>query len=103
MKTKYIKVAVSERLPDNEGDVYVKYIHRTDIDKYYFLDEFNDKEYFNKYIEYWLCEVPDREQEMKEVLIQLISHYEDVLLGDFSSMALRSDIDSAKQLIQELK
>lgn len=68
MKTKYIKVPVSEGVPDKEGDVYVKYKHRTDLYKYYFLDGFNDEECFNKHIDYWLEEVPDLEDEMVEML-----------------------------------
>lgn len=39
--------------------------------------------------------------EMLEKLKSLVSHYEDVIKGDFSPMALRSEIDSAKELMKE--
>ncbi|NML70004.1 hypothetical protein HHL23_09345 [Chryseobacterium sp. RP-3-3] len=63
-KTKYIKVAVSERLPDKTNEYFTdkgKAIFGS-VMKNWHVDE------LLAYPNYWLCEVPDREQEMKEML-----------------------------------
>ena len=39
--------------------------------------------------------------ELLECLIELLSHYEDVVKGDFSPFALRSVIDQTKELIKQ--
>lgn len=67
MKTKYIKVSVSERLPKKTG-WYVTYSkldvpHQTYFNGEKFKDEFQVVE-----TESFLEEVPDREDEMREML-----------------------------------
>lgn len=70
MKTKYIKVAVSERLPKEKNEWYFIIINNT-ISSAYF-----DGKYFKSlYISdptFWLEEVPDREEEMREIILEFI-------------------------------
>lgn len=62
MKTKFIKVAVNERLPEKEGWYFT-------IDPH---EEYQVWKWKNGYrwegIEFFLLEVPDREDEMREML-----------------------------------
>ncbi len=74
MKTKYIKVAVSERLPFK--NLYVVLIDGLGNACNGYYSEKNNwiistEGYFST-IEYWLEEVPDYEEEMKDVLLQLV-------------------------------
>jgi hypothetical protein len=75
-KTKYIKVAVSDRLPekskcvkviDQSDNIYDGFI--TDKDVWQVYTQF---EYGN--IEYWLEEVPDHEEEMREILQYMLEN-----------------------------
>lgn len=63
MKTKYIKVKTADRLPEKSG-IYI-------VDGFKFAF-FNGIEFlrFNEVaqVEWWLFEVPDREEEMSEML-----------------------------------
>lgn len=63
-KTKYIKVPVSERLPEASGTYLT--ISRLGVK----MQSYFNKGRFEGFLEpeYWLEEVPDREQEMKEML-----------------------------------
>ncbi|MHA7823665.1 hypothetical protein ACVVIH_12955 [Chryseobacterium arthrosphaerae] len=69
MKTKYIKVSVSDRLPDDNVDVIM-------IDEFGVVGEgkrsgdnwWSYGAVLEGSIEYWLQEVPDYEDEMKEML-----------------------------------
>lgn len=66
MKTKYNKVSVSARLPDNDGDYF------TDQGNLSFKVKTKDWYYaewrHNHKVEFWLQEVTDYEDEMKEML-----------------------------------
>ncbi|MCT3662554.1 hypothetical protein HZR00_08525 [Elizabethkingia anophelis] len=92
MKTKYIAVPVSERLPING-----KYIIGIKME----LQSSTNGKAFPENI--LLEEVPDHSEEMLSMLERLTNHYEDVMSEDFSPMALRSDIDLAKELINKVK
>ncbi|MDN5470375.1 MAG: hypothetical protein L0G02_08155, partial [Lactococcus lactis] len=64
-KTKYIKVAVSERLPEKEGKYLARVFHYSNFELY----EFSSGEFRTSFlIDEWMEEVSDREQEMKEML-----------------------------------
>lgn len=74
MKTKYIKVSISERLPevnkcvkvvDQEDNIYDGFITDKQVWQVYTQFEYGR-------IDYWLEEKPDYEDEMKEVLLQLV-------------------------------
>ena len=66
-KTKYIKVDVSERLPEKYGFYFV--IMKSGVKKNFW---FNGEKFFldkdTRDILYWLEEIPDREEEMIEML-----------------------------------
>ncbi|WP_407478454.1 hypothetical protein [Elizabethkingia anophelis] len=103
MKTKYIAVPVSERLPEKEG-CYPIIFKNSDIIRYYYrAKDVLSEEFWKNNIEYWLEEKEDHSEEMFSMLGRLISHYEDVLCDDFSPMALRSDLDLTKELINKVK
>lgn len=66
MKTKYIKVSVSERLPEKEGWYFI--IHHNPIrSKAKYIPEYK-RFYGYSDIDFWLEEVPDMEEEMREML-----------------------------------
>jgi hypothetical protein len=69
MKNKFIKVPTTERLPDEAQHYF------TDQGKLYYDNE--RKEFYDKYdvsyeIKYFLEEIPDREDEMREVLEEIL-------------------------------
>lgn len=69
--TKYIKVSVSDRLPYKEGDYFISSSSRTYEDErksFFNGTRFIDKYGSNMHVDYWLQEVPDYEDEMKEML-----------------------------------
>lgn len=69
-KTKYIKVDVSERLPEKYGFYFV--IMKSGVKKNFW---FNGEKFFldkdTRDILYWLEEIPDREEEMIEMLDEI--------------------------------
>lgn len=101
MKTKFTKVAVEERLPEEidtntvfltkEGNVRIFY------NKKYLKDY--EPNYEEDEAEYFLEEIPDREEEMIEMLEKLISAFE----GDELESYQQSRINDAKSLLQSLK
>lgn len=62
-KTKFIKVPVSERLPVERG-YYFCVVKNSTVNINVHSDLFSSY----KGIEYWLCEVPDRESELIDML-----------------------------------
>lgn len=77
MKTKYKKVQVSERLPEDNVDVIM-------IDEFGVVGEgkrsgdnwWSYGAVLEGSIEYWLEEVPDMEDEMREMLERIINAFE---------------------------
>lgn len=69
MKTKFIKVSVSERLPE-QGKYYCQIKNREGrlIHQFYYPDETVFQKQWERDVEFWLEEVPDREEEMREML-----------------------------------
>lgn len=79
--SKYIKVSVSDRLPDESTELYFYcndgYCNAGDYNKD--LNSFTDLDgarYSTEYIDYWLQEVPDYEEEMKKMLERVINAFE---------------------------
>lgn len=69
MKVKYIKVSVSDRLPEAEGKYMIYHKgFRTTLRSTFDPKDHEKIEYYKENIEYWLEEVPDYEEEMKEML-----------------------------------
>lgn len=72
-KTKYIKVPVSERMPDKKQ--HVKVIDESDNVYEGFITDDAIWQVYTQFdygrIEYWLEEVPDREDEMREMLSRI--------------------------------
>lgn len=69
MNTKYVKVPVSERLPEKGGTVL------TDLGDVFFRKDTKNFEdnygYDIEYPEYWYQEVPDQSEEMEEMLNEI--------------------------------
>ncbi|QWT88139.1 hypothetical protein KBP46_10055 [Chryseobacterium sp. PCH239] len=92
--TKYIKVSVSERHPEES-----KY-YETNIGRLFYnpvMKEFENEVFNPMKIDYWLEEKPDYEDEMKEVLLQLVGcHTCGHTIPDWLN-------DRAEELITKLK
>src|SRR5688572_9722592 len=95
MKTKYIKVSVSERLPKEETWVYFNSKTKPNLFLEYYVE--NKKEMILNLTEYWLEEVPDHEEEMKNILLQIIGCH---TIGDKIPDWLN---DKAEELLTKLK
>ncbi|MGE8528486.1 hypothetical protein [Chryseobacterium rhizosphaerae] len=72
MRTKYIKVAVSDRLPEesdyfNTDDGWVQF---NKYDKKFWLEGV-----YEVHPQYWLEEVPDHEEEMREMLEECLKSF----------------------------
>ncbi|MGV2452472.1 UNVERIFIED_CONTAM: hypothetical protein POZ17_19875 [Ralstonia mannitolilytica] len=67
---KYIKVSVSERLPEKEGRYVcsMQLMHKMDASMPFDPNDEQAVIFWNDAVEYWLQEVPDYEDEMKEML-----------------------------------
>ncbi|MDV3536825.1 hypothetical protein CMU91_15000 [Elizabethkingia anophelis] len=110
MKTKYVKVPVSERLPEDRNDVIV-------IDEYGQSGEafFMKNEEWHVYnrnvvtgsIEYWLEEVPDHSEEMLSALSEIMrfKHELRLVMSDklqYPDNFLKA-LDSAEELLNKVK
>ncbi|ALR29747.1 hypothetical protein ATE47_04075 [Chryseobacterium sp. IHB B 17019] len=101
MKTKYIKVPTAERLPYKEGYYFT---FRDDFGES-ITSLFNGNWHLPKdtihRVEYWLEEIPDREDEMKKVLERV-----ELLLNEFHNDLAKSIVDMktysplSKQLLE---
>ncbi|MCL1692024.1 hypothetical protein [Elizabethkingia anophelis] len=95
MKTKFVKIPVSERLPELEGEYFV--IMKGDFKNKL---HFNGSKFsiFNRNaILYWLKEVPDHSEEMLSLLEEIIIHSKIDESHDYNL------INKAKQLINKVK
>lgn len=104
--TKFIKVSTADRLPEENIPVIL-------IDRFNNSFEghisgskkwiiYTDGE-FDK-VEFWLEEKPDYEEEMREMLEKIVSHFEDTAEEyGLESNEKRSAIERAKKLIKEAK
>lgn len=76
MKTKYIKVPISEnRLPKDFTEVLVQYKNQKDFKEYSFFDSLHCKDEMIKAMDFWLEEVPDREEEMRKMLERCLESF----------------------------
>lgn len=94
---KYIKVSVSDRLPDKSGIYTIEFKNQLIRSWYNGLNFFRNGEIVTA--EYWLHEVPDYEDEMKEMINELISELDPATLSGNYQEA----IDKAKSLLSKLK
>ena len=100
MKTKYVKVQTSERMPDKNGVYLCRVEGYSNYENYRFLDgEFKT----SFHIEAYLIEVPNREQELIDRLEEALN-----LLDDFpyeqSLQERRANLNmNAQNLIWEIK
>ncbi|WP_288435318.1 hypothetical protein [uncultured Chryseobacterium sp.] len=71
MKTKYIKVSVSDRLPETAGYYFI--INRAASIQ---IGYFNGRSFAESFIDfdYWLEEKPDYEEEMREMLEEVYDY-----------------------------
>lgn len=99
MKTKYIKVPVSERLPEKEGKYLARVLGYSNFEFYRFLVMDFDTAF--EIVE-WLEEVPDREEEMRERLNSLIHHIELFTKGNIGEQEyFENEIKAAKKLLKQ--
>ncbi|MCT4330939.1 hypothetical protein HZP13_14565 [Elizabethkingia anophelis] len=68
MKTKYVKVPVSERLPEKEGYCSVIFKDSDTIRDYYHGKNVLSENFWKNNIEYWLEEKEDHSEEMLSLL-----------------------------------
>lgn len=68
MKTKYIAVPVSERLPEKEGCYPIIFKNTDIIRDYYREKDVLSEEFWRIHIEYWLEEKEDHSEEMLDML-----------------------------------
>ena len=96
-KTKFIRVAVEERLPKKGGSVF------SDIGQIFFNNKskkFEDRDYSDLvYPKWWLLEIPDREDEMLQMLERVTSAF----YGEELELYQFNRIEEAKKLIQSVK
>lgn len=95
MKTKYVKVKGAD--PIKRGHYFIKTKNSSFLKGDYF--HYKDKIWGNtnkKDVEYWLEEIPDREEEMKEILQTYVSEFK---ARNFSAETLKK----AEKLLNELK
>lgn len=75
-KTKYVEIKIENRLPESEGYYLAKLPDEGQVmDAYFFNpeDEY-DVLWWKTNAEYWLEEVPDYEEEMKEMLDKAVQY-----------------------------
>lgn len=102
-KTKYRKVEVSERLPQVE-----KWFHVIGEDGNVDLCPFRFNEFFatdtigQREVKYWLEEIPDREEEMIEMLKLALNRLENTTEYEVVDF-YKEDCEKIKSLLQSLK
>ncbi|MCT4135036.1 hypothetical protein HZP67_09890 [Elizabethkingia anophelis] len=72
MKTKFVKIPVSDRLPEKSGLYYIKHNNHPDLEQYDFFDDLHDGEYFETEVEWWLEEKEDHSEEMLSMLQRIL-------------------------------
>ncbi|WP_312306495.1 hypothetical protein [Chryseobacterium sp.] len=106
--SKYIKVAVSERLPEKEGKYLIYHKgFRTTLQSHFNPDYQESIDYYKENIEYWLKEVPDYEDEMKRIIENFMKNKIEMLKAlDFANN-LAEDyewlFEDAEELLTKLK
>lgn len=96
MKTKYVKIAVADRLPE-EGGTFDSNLGEVFYNKFRERFEHNEKG-IDLFPDYWLEEVPDHEEEMLEEIKKLVKALKVVSPYRVSGKLT----DHAEQLIKEV-
>ena len=95
--TKYKRIDIKERTPEDEGYYYTSHGgFDWNIKEQYFQ---NDEGENLDYINYWLEEVPDRESELIEMLERVTSAF----YGEELELYQFNRIEEAKKLIESVK
>ncbi|MCT4253027.1 hypothetical protein HZP37_18195 [Elizabethkingia anophelis] len=68
MKTKFVKIPVSERLPEKEGCYPIIFKNTDIIRDYYHGNNVLSENFWKIHIEYWLEEKEDHSEEMLSIL-----------------------------------
>ncbi|MCT4252087.1 hypothetical protein HZP37_13410 [Elizabethkingia anophelis] len=97
MKTKFVKIPVSERLPEKEGCYPIIFKNTDIIRDYYHGNNVLSENFWKIHIEYWLEEKEDHSEEMLSIL-------EDVKLffQPHPHFAFTDDQESTLKQIEEL-
>ena len=97
MKTKFTKVAVSERLPSKDNKYFV-----IDITGELNKVPFRDAEFHSwQPIHFWLEESPDREDEMIAILKEI--HFDHFWNGNPLSIDIKTKLESLLQSLKQEK
>ncbi|WP_407483422.1 hypothetical protein [Elizabethkingia anophelis] len=103
MKTKYIAVPVSERLPEKEGCYPIIFKNTDIIRDYYRGKDILSEEFWKIHIEYWLEEKEDHSEEMLSVLSGLINDISNLLNENDIEWQECGYFEEAKKLINTIK
>lgn len=100
-KTKFTKVAVSERLPKDFSKILINYKGSDDLQMYDYFDNLHEQDFFEENINFWFEESPDREEEMREMLERVFNLCDKL---QFPTEKQLSDLKTEiKSLLQSLK
>lgn len=96
-KTKFIRVAVEERLPQSSGNYWINDVVG-EMKSSYFNSTLKSFPAYD-FVEFWIDAVPDREDEMMQMLEKVTSAF----YGEELELYQFNRIEEAKKLIQSVK
>lgn len=79
METLYRKVAVTDRMPENDTRILVRYKDGKGLDIYYYFDDLHCKDVLLQEVEYWVEEIPNPTAQLKADKAELINALERIL------------------------
>lgn len=104
MKTKYVKVPVSERLPEKEGYCSVIFKDSDTIRDYYHGKNVLSENFWKNNIEYWLEEKEDHSEEMEEMLNDIFLELDSLWDHESNNSVFGCiDITKIEELINKVK
>lgn len=98
-KTKFIKVSVDDKLPDTFGHYVTFNIHNQK--GYHYFDDGEKQFWSDDEIHEWLEEVPDREEEMTDMLEECKNQLE-YLNGKFPTGTTSNILSRLQQLLHRI-
>jgi len=96
MKTKYIKIPVTDRLPKNVAWYYTAGVDGSKMKTYYDGRRFRETTATPLY---WLEEVPDREAEAMQIMKDVVFHFQQFQEG-YKSIPQRQTMDKVMEFIK---
>lgn len=96
----YKKIQTSERLPDKDGKYLCKVQGYSNFEYYAFR---NNKFYTSFEIVEWLEEIPNREEELADLLQDAINYLDDTKWEDHQFETLANFIMNAQNIVWEIK